>query len=120
MLAKFLGKFMVKSADAEFVGESNEKRFRFSDVAEAIRVLIRDDFIYELRTALASFNPGGVTSSNGLRGTKPRRYRPKSCRVLPTWRDRRSLIRTASTDRWTGRREILSADRCCIDPSARP
>src|ERR1044071_8916422 len=38
---------------AEFLGESDEKRFRPADVAEPIRVFILDYFAYELRAALA-------------------------------------------------------------------
>ena len=37
---------------AEFLGESDEKPFRPPDVAEPIRVLIPDDFAYELGSAL--------------------------------------------------------------------
>jgi hypothetical protein len=38
---------------AEFLGESYEKPFRPADIAEPIRVLILDDFAYELRAAIA-------------------------------------------------------------------
>ena len=38
---------------AEFLGESNEKLFRASDVAESIRVHILDNFAHELSAALA-------------------------------------------------------------------
>ena len=43
--------FVLRSA--EFLGESDEKRFRPADVAETIRVFILDYFAYELRAALA-------------------------------------------------------------------
>ena len=38
---------------AEFLGESDEKPFRATDVAEPIRVFVLDYFAYELRAALA-------------------------------------------------------------------
>ena len=38
---------------AEFLGESDQKPFRPTDVAEPIRVFILDYFAYELRAALA-------------------------------------------------------------------
>jgi len=37
---------------AKFLGESDEKPFRSADVAEPIRVLILDNFAYELRAAV--------------------------------------------------------------------
>ena len=43
--------FVLRSA--EFLGESDEKPFRPTDVAEPIRVFILDDFAYELRAARA-------------------------------------------------------------------
>ena len=39
--------------EGEFLGESDEKSFRPSDVAEPIRVFILDYVAYELRAALA-------------------------------------------------------------------
>jgi len=41
------------SRSAEFLGESDEKPFLPTNVAEAIRVFILDYFAYELRAALA-------------------------------------------------------------------
>ena len=38
---------------AEFLGESDEKPFRPADIAEPVRVFIRDYFACELRAALA-------------------------------------------------------------------
>jgi hypothetical protein len=38
---------------AEFLSEPDEKSFRPTDVAEAIRVLVLDYFAYELRAARA-------------------------------------------------------------------
>ena len=38
---------------AEFLGKSDEKPFRPTDVAESIRVFVLDDFAYELRAARA-------------------------------------------------------------------
>jgi hypothetical protein len=38
---------------AEFLGESDEKHFRPTDVAEPIRIFILDYFAYELRAARA-------------------------------------------------------------------
>ena len=43
--------FVLRSA--EFLGESDEKPFRPTDVAEPIRVFILDYFAYELRAARA-------------------------------------------------------------------
>ena len=43
--------FVLRSA--EFLGESDEKSFRPTDVAEPIRVFILDYFAYELRAARA-------------------------------------------------------------------
>ena len=43
--------FVLRSA--EFLGESDEKPFRPTDVAEPIRVFILDYFAYELRAPLA-------------------------------------------------------------------
>jgi hypothetical protein len=37
---------------AKFLGEPDEKPFRSTDVAEPIRVLILDNFAYELRAAV--------------------------------------------------------------------
>ena len=43
--------FVLRSS--EFLGESDEKPFRPTDVAEPIRVFILDYFAYELRAARA-------------------------------------------------------------------
>ena len=43
--------FVLRSV--EFLGESDEKPFRPTDVAESIRAFILDDFAYELRAARA-------------------------------------------------------------------
>ena len=40
-------------SSAEFLGESDEKALRPTDITEPIRVFILDDFANELRTALA-------------------------------------------------------------------
>jgi hypothetical protein len=44
--------FLQCARSAEFLGESNEKPFRPSDVAKSIHVLILDDFADQLRAAL--------------------------------------------------------------------
>ena len=45
--------FVFVLCSAEFLGESDEKPFRSTDVAEPIRVFILDYFAYELRAARA-------------------------------------------------------------------
>src|SRR4051812_17442013 len=46
-------RFVFVLRSAEFLGESDEKPFRPTDVAEPIRVFILDYFAYELRAARA-------------------------------------------------------------------
>lgn len=43
--------FVLTSRSAEFLGESDEKSSRATDVAKPIYVFIVDDFAYELRAA---------------------------------------------------------------------
>jgi hypothetical protein len=57
-LVGFVIVFILRSA--EFLGESDEKPFRSTDVAEPICVFILDYFAYELGAALSE--PSSVSS----------------------------------------------------------
>lgn len=64
--------FVLRST--EYLGESDEKPFRPTEVTEPIRVLILDDFAYELRAAHAEpFKRLSMSSTvNTTRGSRAR------------------------------------------------